>query len=161
PQKKQVLVKYSGGNSTNYFPGQMSFQESNFSLEILNTSRQDGQLYEYSVSKGPEEEVQQLQLKVYEPVSAPSIRVLSKELTNGSCTVTLNCTSELGDHVSYSWAGGSCSGNSSFLKLSWHVWNTSTTCFCTATNPVSTGAVPFDPIECGHEPGGSHSPLCL
>ncbi|NXM28136.1 SLAF1 protein, partial [Oxyruncus cristatus] len=157
PHRKQVLVKYSGGNPINHFQGQIRFHRSDFSLEILNTSRQDGQLYEYSVSRGPEEEVQQIQLKVYEPVSHPSIQILSRELANGSCTITLNCTAEQGDDVSYSWgsqdsrASGPCSGNSSFLQLSYPLWNTSTACVCNATNPVSSRAVTFHPSECSHE----------
>ncbi|XP_027561170.1 signaling lymphocytic activation molecule-like [Neopelma chrysocephalum] len=159
--RKQVLVKYSGGNCTNHFQGQIRFHGSDFSLEILNTSRGDGQLYEYVVSKGPEEEVLQLQLKVYEPISHPSIRILSRELSNGSCTFALNCTTQEGDEVSYSWGSqdsgisgnsGPCSGNSSFLSLSHPPWDTNIPCVCTATNPVSSGAVAFQPPQCGHEP---------
>ncbi|NXF13420.1 SLAF1 protein, partial [Smithornis capensis] len=156
-RKKQVLVRYSGGNPTNYTLGQMRFQESDFSLEILNTSRQDGQLYEYSVSKGPEEEVWQIQLKVYEPVSDPSIQILSRESANGSCSVSLRCTAERGDDVSYSWgsrdsAPGLCSGNSSFLNLSYPVpWDGSTPCVCTARNPVSSRAVTLEPSQCSPE----------
>ncbi|XP_050186279.1 signaling lymphocytic activation molecule [Myiozetetes cayanensis] len=161
PHKKQVLVKYSGGKPTNHFQGQILFHESDFSLEILNTSRQDGQIYEYSVSTGREEEAQQIQLKVYEPVSHPSIRIVSREVANGSCSIALNCTAERGDDVSYSWGSqdsrtwGPCSGNSSFLHLSYPPWNTSSSCVCTATNPVSSRAVTFHPSECSHEPGGS------
>ncbi|NXG01160.1 SLAF1 protein, partial [Sakesphorus luctuosus] len=160
PQKKQVLVKYSRDNFTNHFPGQMSFQKSDFSLEILNTTRWDGQLYEYSVSKGAVEEVQQVQLKVYEPVSTPTIQILSMELANGSCSITLNCTAEQGDDVSYSWdslasrTSGLCSGNSSSLHLSYPLRNSSTiSCICKATNPVSSRTVTFNPNHCSHQPG--------
>ncbi|NXK98346.1 SLAF1 protein, partial [Formicarius rufipectus] len=157
PQKKQVLVKYSGNNSTNYFPGKMNFQSLDFSLEILDTSREDGQLYEYSVSRGPEEEVQQIQLRVYEAVSDPTIRILSKELANGSCTLTLNCSAGQGDDVSYSWhshdrrTSGLCSANSSSLHLSYPLWTTTVSCVCTTTNPVSSRDVTFNPSECSHE----------
>ncbi|NXK43089.1 SLAF1 protein, partial [Piprites chloris] len=157
PQKKQVLVKYLGGNPINHFQGQIHFHSSDFSLEILNTSRQDGQLYEYSVSRGPEEEVQLIQLKVYEPVSRPSIQILSREVANGSCSVALNCTAERGDDVSYSWgsqdsgASGPCSANSSFLQLSYAPGNASTACVCTASNPVSSRAAAFQPSGCSHE----------
>ncbi|NWI54849.1 SLAF1 protein, partial [Calyptomena viridis] len=152
--KKQILVRYSGDNSTNYTPGQMRFQKLDFSLEILNTSRQDGQLYEYSVSKGSEEEVWQIQLKVYEPVSDPSIQILRRELANGSCSISLKCRAERGDDVSYSWdssTSGICSGNSSFLNLSYPLWNVSIPCVCTARNPVSSRAVTFDPSQCSSE----------
>ncbi|XP_051627096.1 signaling lymphocytic activation molecule-like [Manacus candei] len=162
--KKQVLVRYSGGNCTNHFQGQIRFHRADFSLEILNTSRRDGQLYEYVVSKGPEEEVQQIRLQVYEPVSHPSVRILSREVANGSCTVALNCTAERGDEVSYSWGSqdsgvpGLCSGNSSFLHLSYPPWDPHTPCVCTASNPVSSRAVAFQPPECGHEPRGAARP---
>lgn len=65
PQRKLVLLKYSGGNYTDFMQGRNRFHKLNFSLEILNTSRQDRQLYEYVVSKASEEEVWQIQLEVY------------------------------------------------------------------------------------------------
>jgi len=65
PQKKLILLKYSDGNYTNYMEERTRFQKMDFSLEILNTSREDRQLYEYIVTKGSEEEVWQIQLEVY------------------------------------------------------------------------------------------------
>lgn len=65
PQRKLVLLKYLGGNYTNYMKGRTRFHELDFSLEILNTSRQDRQLYEYIVSKESEEKIWQIQLEVY------------------------------------------------------------------------------------------------
>lgn len=65
PQRKLILLKYTDGNYTNYMRDRTRFHELDFSLEILNTSRQDGQLYEYIVSKGPEEKVWRIQLEVY------------------------------------------------------------------------------------------------
>ncbi|NWT90092.1 SLAF1 protein, partial [Lanius ludovicianus] len=136
PQKKKFLLKFSGGNFTEFEPGRMRFHRQDFSLEILNTSRGDGQLYEYSVSKGPEEEVWQVQLEVFEPVAHPSIRVLHRELSNGSCSLALRCSSERGDEVSYSWSGpgGICSGNGSFLNLSLSLRSAGLACVCTARN---------------------------
>ncbi|XP_029882275.1 signaling lymphocytic activation molecule isoform X1 [Aquila chrysaetos chrysaetos] len=161
PQRKLVLLKYSDGNYTNYMQGRTRFHKLDFSLEILNTKRQDRQLYEYIVSKGPEEKVWQIQLEVYEPVSDPSIQILSWVLANGSCTVTLNCTAEQGDKVSYSWGSwdtstlGLCSRNGSLLHLSYPLQNTSIPCTCTASNPVSSRVVAFNFSECSYEQGGS------
>ncbi|NXE84678.1 SLAF1 protein, partial [Cochlearius cochlearius] len=160
PQKKRVLLKYSGGNYTNYMEGRNRFHKRDFSLEILNTSRQDRQLYEYVVSKASEEEVWQIQLEVYEPVSDPSIQILSRALANGSCTVTLNCTAERGDNVSYSWDSRDlstsrlCSRNGSLLHLSYPLQNASVACACTATNPISSRVVTFNSSECNYEQGG-------
>ncbi|NXV24010.1 SLAF1 protein, partial [Cepphus grylle] len=164
PQRKLVLLKYLDGNYTNYMLGRACFHMVDFSLEILNTSREDRQLHEYIVSKGPEEKVWQIQLEVYEPVSHPSIQVLSWALANGSCAVTLNCTAERGDNVSYSWGSrdtgtlGLCSSNGSLLHLSYPLQNTSVACACTASNPVSRRVATFNSSECSYKQGGKSSP---
>ncbi|NXN22388.1 SLAF1 protein, partial [Nycticryphes semicollaris] len=159
PQRKLVLLKYWDGNYTNYMGrGRARFHVVNFSLEILNTSREDGQLYEYIISKGPEEKVWQIQLEVYEPVSNPSIQVLNWALANGSCAITLNCTAERGDNVSYSWdsgdtsrASGLCSHKGSLLHLSYPLQNASIACACTASNPISRRVVTFNSSKCSYE----------
>lgn len=95
-----------------------------------------------------------------EPVSDPSIQILSWELANGSCTITVNCTAERGDSVSYSWEGwdagtsGLCTHNGSLLHLSYPLQNSSIDCACTASNPISRGVVPFKSFECSYEQGG-------
>ncbi|XP_009945707.1 PREDICTED: signaling lymphocytic activation molecule-like, partial [Leptosomus discolor] len=160
PQRKLVLLKYSDGNYTNYMQGRAHFHKLDFSLEILNTSRQDRQLYEYIVSKGPEEKVWQIQLEVYEPVSDPSIQILSWALANGSCTVTLNCTAERGDSISYSWGSqdnstsGLCLHNGSLLHTSYPLQNSSIACACTASNPISSRVVNFNSSECSYKQAG-------
>ncbi|NXW59827.1 SLAF1 protein, partial [Eurystomus gularis] len=157
PQRKLVLLNYLNGNYTNYMEGRTRFHKLNFSLEILNTSRQDRQLYEYVVSKGSEEKVWQIRLEVYEPVSNPSIEILSWAPANGSCTITLNCTAERGDHISYSWDNWDtstprlCSRNGSLLHLSYPLQNTRIACSCTASNPVSSQVTTFNSSECSYE----------
>ncbi|NXN65959.1 SLAF1 protein, partial [Himantopus himantopus] len=160
PQSKLVLLKYLDGNYTNYMQGRTQFHKLDFSLEILNTSREDRQLHEYIVNKGSEEKVWQIQLEVYEPVSDPSIQILGWALANGSCTITLNCTAERGDNVSYSWGSqdthtsGLCSHDGSLLHLSYSLQNASVACTCTASNPVSSRVVAFSSSECSYEQGG-------
>ncbi|NXT58495.1 SLAF1 protein, partial [Pluvianellus socialis] len=161
PHRKLVLLKYSDGNYTNYMQGRVRFHKSDFSLEILNTSREDWQLHEYIVSEGPEEKVWQIQLEVYEPVSDPSIQILDRALANGSCTITLNCTAGRGDNVSYSWSSRDigtleplCSRNGSLLHLSYPLRNVSIACACTASNAVSSRVVTFNSSECSYEQGG-------
>ncbi|NWV04511.1 SLAF1 protein, partial [Ptilonorhynchus violaceus] len=155
PGKKNFLLKFSGGNVEEYEPGRMRFHRRDFSLEILNTSREDGRLYEYSVSTGQDEEVWQIQLDVFEPVADPSIRILHRELSNGSCSLALVCTSERGDEVSYSWDSREngtrriCSGNGSFLNLSYSLRNAGFRCVCTARNPVSSRDAAFHSAQCG------------
>ncbi|NWW54548.1 SLAF1 protein, partial [Pedionomus torquatus] len=157
PLRKLVLLRYLDGNYTNYMQGRARFHKVNFSLEILNTSREDRHLHEFIVTKGSEEKVWQIQLEVYEPVSDPSIQVLNWALANGSCTVTLNCTAERGDSISYSWdsgdtgASGLCSRNGSLLHLSYPLQNSSIACACTASNPVSRRVVAFNSSKCSYE----------
>ncbi|NWZ01469.1 SLAF1 protein, partial [Loxia curvirostra] len=155
PLRKKFLLKISGGNHTEYEPGRMRFHREDFSLEILNTSRDDGRLYEYSVSKGEEEEVWQVQLEVFEPVAHPSIRILRQDSSNGSCSLALRCSSERGDDVSYSWAsrdngtGGICRANGSVLALRFPLRSAAFGCVCTARNPVSSRRAAFDAARCG------------
>ncbi|NXL82162.1 SLAF1 protein, partial [Leptocoma aspasia] len=155
PQRKKFLLKISGGNYTEFEPGRMRFHRRDFSLEILNTSRDDRRLYEYSVSKGPHEEVWQIQLEVFEPVGHPSIRILRREQSNGSCSLSLRCSSERGDEVSYSWASrdndtvGICSGRGAFLNLSFPLRSAAFGCVCTASNPVSSRDAAFHSSQCG------------
>lgn len=93
-------------------------------------------------------------------MSDPSIQILGWALVNGSCTVTLNCTAERGDNVSYSWGSrdaptsGLCSRNGSLLHLSYPLHNASVACACTASNPVSSRVVAFKSSECSYEQEG-------
>ncbi|NWH82882.1 SLAF1 protein, partial [Piaya cayana] len=157
PQSKLILLKYSETNCTNYAQERTRFHQLNFSLEILNTSRQDQQVYEYIVSKGSEEKFWQIKLEVYEPVSNPRIQILNRTLAGSSCAVTLSCSAERGDNVSYSWGSrhantsGLCSHNSSVLHLSYPLHNASIACTCTASNPVSSRLVTFNSSACGSE----------
>ncbi|XP_071583252.1 signaling lymphocytic activation molecule-like [Heliangelus exortis] len=161
PGSKMVLLKYLNGHFINYMKGWIHFHEVNFSLEILNTTRRDRQCYEYMVTKGPEQKVWQIQLEVYEPVANPSIQLLRQDLANGSCTITLNCTAEQGDNISYTWGThdpstlGLCSGTGSLLHLSYPLQNRSISCLCNATNPVSSWLVTFNTSGCSSEQGGS------
>ncbi|NWS00452.1 SLAF1 protein, partial [Motacilla alba] len=157
PLKKKFLLKISGGNPVEFEPERMRFHEQDFSLEILNTSREDQRLYEYSVNKGSEEEVWQVQLEVFEPVAEPSIRILRRDSSNGSCSLALRCSSQRGDAVSYSWdsrdggSGGICSGNGSDLALSFPLRSAAFGCVCTARNPVSSRHAAFDAAQCGSQ----------
>nr|XP_021397855.1 signaling lymphocytic activation molecule [Lonchura striata domestica] len=157
PLKKKFLLKISGGNYTEFEPERMRFHKEDFSLEILNTSRDDQRLYEYSVSKGPEEEVWQIQLEVFEPVADPIIRILRRESSNGSCSLELRCSSERGDEVSYSWAsrdngtGGICAGSGGGLNLSYALRSAAFGCVCTASNAVSRRHAAFHAEQCGSE----------
>uniref|UniRef100_A0A8C8AWB4 Ig-like domain-containing protein n=1 Tax=Otus sunia TaxID=257818 RepID=A0A8C8AWB4_9STRI len=168
PQRKLVLLKYVDGNYTNYMQNRMRFHKSNFSLEILNTSRQGPR---QCLHPSPDTNLFLLPLSLsLEPVSDASIHVLSWALANGSCTVTLNCTAARGDDVFYSWnswdtsTSGLCSGSGSLLHFSYPLQNTSIACTCTANNSISSQVVTFNFSECSYEQGGkfpvADSALC-
>uniref|UniRef100_A0A8D0KX10 Ig-like domain-containing protein n=1 Tax=Strix occidentalis caurina TaxID=311401 RepID=A0A8D0KX10_STROC len=161
PQRKLVLLKYADGNYTNYMENRTRFHKSDFSLEILNTSRQDQQGPRQCLHPSPDTNLCLLPPSLsLEPVSDPSIHVLSWALANGSCTVTLNCTAARGDNVLYSWdswdtsTSGLCSGSGSLLHFSYPLQNTSVSCTCTASNSISRRVVIFNSSECSYEQGG-------
>ncbi|NXC40451.1 SLAF1 protein, partial [Penelope pileata] len=151
---KDILLRYNNGNFTNFMLGQNRFHPANFSLEILRTERQHQRLYEYTITMEKAEKSWQIQLEVYEPVSDPSIHVLNWTLANDSCTVILNCTVARGDNVSYSWASpeaitpSPCAHNGSLLQLSYSPPDSTLTCACTTSNPVSRRTAAFSSSIC-------------
>ncbi|NXB82563.1 SLAF1 protein, partial [Donacobius atricapilla] len=164
PRRKKTLGRLSGGNVTELEPGRARFHRRDLSLEILNASREDARLYEFSASRGHEERVWEVQLDVLEPVSRPRIRVLRREVSNGSCSLALGCASERGDHVSYTWHawhawhtwhggdggdGGLCSGSGELLNLSFALPGAGLRCACTASNAVGNRSAAFDAARCG------------
>uniref|UniRef100_A0A8C0E8J8 Ig-like domain-containing protein n=1 Tax=Bubo bubo TaxID=30461 RepID=A0A8C0E8J8_BUBBB len=160
PQRKLVLLKYADGNYTNYMENRTRFHKSDFSLEILNT-RFPRQGPRQCLHPSPDTNLYLLPPSLsLEPVSDPSIHVLSWALANGSCTVTLNCTAARGDNVLYSWdswdtsTSGLCSSSGSLLHFSYPLQNTSIACTCTASNSISSQVVIFNFSECSYEQGG-------
>lgn len=175
-QKKRFLLNLSRGSYVELDRDRVRFHSEDFSLEILNTSRDDERLYEYSVSMGKEEEkVWEIQLEVYEPVAHPEIRVLHRELSNGNCSLALLCSSETGDKVSYIWdsrdikdihsirdtkdtgnywdiwnpGDGICSGHGALLNVSFPLRGEASRCVCTARNPVGSRSAAFNISRCG------------
>ncbi|NXH19726.1 SLAF1 protein, partial [Bucco capensis] len=167
PGKKQILLSYHNGTYSNNLEGRIHFHQLNFSLEILNTSRQDRQLYEYVVSKRSEEKVWQIQLEVYEAVLNPTIELLTWALTNDSCSLSLKCTAERGDNLSYSWDCCHsiplelCFQQGSILHLSYLLPNSSITCSCRASNPVSSSITTFTSSQCSSKQGGKDLHLLI
>uniref|UniRef100_A0A672UJQ6 Ig-like domain-containing protein n=1 Tax=Strigops habroptila TaxID=2489341 RepID=A0A672UJQ6_STRHB len=159
PQRKLILLKYLDGKYTNYMQERTRFHMLDFSLEILNTSRQDRQLYEYIV-RFPRHNPLPLPSLSPEPVSDPTIQILGWVLANDTCNITLNCTAERGDNISYSWGSGDnstsglCSHNSSLLHLTYPLQNSSISCSCTTSNPVSTQVIAFNSSKCSYKQMG-------
>uniref|UniRef100_A0A8D0GSC0 Signaling lymphocytic activation molecule N-terminal domain-containing protein n=1 Tax=Sphenodon punctatus TaxID=8508 RepID=A0A8D0GSC0_SPHPU len=157
-QRKNKIITRTGERYDNKEEGRIDFHHENFSLTILNTRREDEGTYEAAVDRGNVEEILYLHLEVYEEVSIPTIQVISKTLGNESCTMTLNCTSEQGDRVEYSWdcTDGNVSrlppSNHSILPMSLSPKEVSFSCTCTAKNPVSEKASNFSSsVECSNQ----------
>ncbi|XP_067416403.1 signaling lymphocytic activation molecule [Emydura macquarii macquarii] len=160
--KKKIIIVYSGNNYTNYMKDRIKFHHENFSLEILETRREDANHYEYTVIKGPEENSLRLRLEVYEQVSNPNIQIINSTQGNDSCTMTLGCTVERGDNVTYHWSCGQGKApplflhNGSRLHLSLSPEESSFFCLCNASNRVSWQPTSFSSsVECSKERGGS------
>ncbi|NXA75318.1 SLAF1 protein, partial [Thryothorus ludovicianus] len=104
--RKKFLVKIHGGNFTQHDKERLRFHPRNFSLEILETSRADTGIYEFSViTSKEEEETFQIQLRVLEAVADPSILILGREWSGGRCSLALRCSAARGDEVSFTWGG--------------------------------------------------------
>ncbi|XP_019412329.1 PREDICTED: signaling lymphocytic activation molecule-like [Crocodylus porosus] len=162
PVTKSIILDYAGGNYTIKLNQRIRFHPTNFSLEIMETSKQDEETYTFTGTQGAVEKVLSLRLEVYEEVSVPIIQV-NKSLSNKSCTLTLNCMAEKGDNMTYCWscperhATWPCLHNGSLFNLSLGLWETSLTCVCTVSNPVSRYSTPINAsAECSVELRGSY-----
>lgn len=65
PVTKSIILDYSGGNSSIKLNQSMRFHPTNFSLEILETSRQDAEMYTFTGTQQYEEKEVHLRLEVY------------------------------------------------------------------------------------------------
>lgn len=92
-----------------------------------------------------------LQLKLYEQVSTPEIKVLNWTQENGNCSMMLACEVEKGDNVVYSWSeklgiDPLIPANSShLLHLSLGPQHVNNVYVCTVSNPVSNRSWSFNP----------------
>ncbi|XP_072356609.1 SLAM family member 5-like [Scyliorhinus torazame] len=124
----------------------------NFSLQISDLQREDAGGYEvlFVTTDSGEETRESFQLDVYEPVTGTEI---SREITD-NCTVTLTCSVNTGDHISFRWWRGQTAliNNSSHhlstngQELQFHVTEDTngTVYMCEARNPVSEGTAQFN-----------------
>ncbi|XP_072354376.1 CD48 antigen-like [Scyliorhinus torazame] len=123
----------------------------NFSLQISDVQREDAVGYEVFVTRDSGEETREsFQLDVYEPVTGTEI----KQKITDNCTMTLTCSVNTGDHISFRWWRGQTAliNNSSHhlstngQELQFHVTEDTngTVYMCEARNPVSEGTAQFN-----------------
>ncbi|XP_036057742.1 signaling lymphocytic activation molecule isoform X2 [Onychomys torridus] len=150
--KKIVSFDLAKGGYPDHLEDGYQFQPENLSLRILgNRTESEGW---YFVNLEENVAVQQfcMQLKLYEQVSTPEIKVLNKtqENENGTCSLILACTVKKGDHVAYNWsdeAGAhllSQANHSHLLSITLSNQHQNSIYSCTASNPVSSRSQTFD-----------------
>ncbi|GAB1285712.1 Signaling lymphocytic activation molecule [Apodemus speciosus] len=150
--RKIVSVDLSKGGSPDHLEDGYQFQSKNLSLKVLGNRRESEGVYFVSVEENVSVQQFCIQLRLYEQVSTPEIKVLNKtqENENGTCGLLLACTVKKGDHVAYSWrdeAGThllSPANRSHLLHVILSNQHQDSIYNCTASNPVSNRSKTFD-----------------
>ncbi|XP_078073575.1 SLAM family member 9-like [Mustelus asterias] len=109
--------------------------------------KSDQGFYEVNARSGQRVYEKIIELRVYERVSRPRIRLMNNVSSGGICNVTLSCSVESGSGLLYSWwrgreeakTGGPhiVTNNGRELRVSSNLYVTSTVYSCTVRNPVS------------------------
>ncbi|XP_035940608.1 signaling lymphocytic activation molecule isoform X2 [Halichoerus grypus] len=150
-KKKIVSLDLPEGGSPRYLENGYTFHLENLSLGILESRKENEGWYFMTLEENFSVRHFCLQLKLYEQVSTPEIKVLNWTQENGNCSLTLACEVEKGDYVVYSWSEEMATdplipANGSYLlHLSLGPQNVNNVYFCTATNPISNRSQIFTP----------------
>ncbi|XP_036127781.1 signaling lymphocytic activation molecule isoform X2 [Molossus molossus] len=159
--KKIVSLDLPEGGIPRYSEGGYMFYLENLNLEIAESKKEhEGQ---YTLTMEENDSVQNfcLQLKLYEQVTTPEIKVLNWTQENGNCNLTLACMVKQGDHVAYSWSKKSdnyplsTANDSHILQLTLGPQDADNIYICIASNPISSHFQTFEPVStCGsYSPG--------
>ncbi|XP_003415237.2 signaling lymphocytic activation molecule [Loxodonta africana] len=161
-KKKIVSLDPSERSSPPNLEDRYKFHLESLSLEILKSRKEDEGWY--SMTTEQNHSVQQfcLELRLYEEVSTPEIKVLNWTQETGNCSLLLACTVEKGDHVVYSWSKEmdvhplSLANSSHLLYLTLGPQHVNNMYICTVSNPVSNRSQIFIPgPSCGPNPSES------
>ncbi|XP_032498924.1 signaling lymphocytic activation molecule-like [Phocoena sinus] len=150
-KKKIVSLDLRKGDSPRHLENGYEFHPENLSLRILKSRKEDEGWYFMSLEENISVQHFCLQLKLYEQVSTPEIKVLNSSQENGNCSLMLACMVEKGDHVAYNWseeAGApllSPTKNSHLLYLTLGPQDANNIYVCTVSNPISNGSQTFIP----------------
>ncbi|XP_046949064.1 signaling lymphocytic activation molecule isoform X2 [Lynx rufus] len=164
PQKnvktKIVSLSLPERASPRFLENGYKFHPENLKLEILQSKKENEGWYFTTLEENFSVRHFCLQLKLFEQVSTPEIKVLNWTQENGNCSLTLACDVEKGDHVAYSWreetgADPPISANSSHLHLSLGPQHVHNVYVCTVSNPISNHSQTFTPGSmCMPDPPG-------
>lgn len=149
--KKIVSFDLSKGGYPDHLEDGYQFQSKNLSLKVLGNRRESEGLYFVTVEENVSVHQSCTQLKLYEQVSTPEIKVLNKtQEENGTCHLLLACMVKKGDNVSYSWSDEagtrllSQANRSHLLHLILSNQHQDSIYNCTASNPVSSRSRTFN-----------------
>ncbi|XP_073903792.1 signaling lymphocytic activation molecule isoform X1 [Castor canadensis] len=152
-KKKIVSLRPSEVDSLHYLEAGYQFHLENLSLGILRSRKENEGWYLMSLEENVSVQHFCVELKLYEKVSTPEIKVINRtqENENGTCSLLLACTVEKGDHVAYTWnneAGSpllSPGNNSHLLHFTLDLQHADAIYICTVSNPISNGSQAFNP----------------
>ncbi|KAJ1064279.1 hypothetical protein K5549_014693 [Capra hircus] len=157
-KKKIVSLDLRKGDSPRLEDG-YEFHLENLSLRILKSRKEDEGWYFISLEENVSVQHFSLQLKLYEQVSTPQIKVLNSTQEDGNCSLMLACVVEKGDHVTYNWseeAGApllSPTNSSHLLYLTLGPQHANNVYICIASNPISNSSQTFIPwSRCSSRP---------
>ncbi|XP_053464079.1 signaling lymphocytic activation molecule isoform X1 [Nycticebus coucang] len=160
-KKKIVSLDPSEGGRPRYLKDRYKFHLENLSLDILESRKEDEGWYFMTLEKNDSVQHFCRQLKLYEQVSTPEIKVLNKTQENGTCTLMLACMVEKGDNVVYSWSEKADSqplssvNSSHLLSVTLGPQQADDTYICTVSNPISNHSKAITPWpRCHTEPSG-------
>ncbi|KAL1769717.1 signaling lymphocytic activation molecule [Sigmodon hispidus] len=163
--KKIMSFDLTKGGYPDHLEDGYQFQPENLSLRILGNRRESEGWYFVSLEENVSVQQFCMQLKLYEQVSSPEIKVLNKtQDENGTCSLMLACTVKKGDHVTYSWSDEagihllSPANRSHLLYVTLSNKHHGSMYNCTASNPVSNRSRTFNLLqECTPESSESRS----
>uniref|UniRef100_A0A452SLM2 Signaling lymphocytic activation molecule family member 1 n=1 Tax=Ursus americanus TaxID=9643 RepID=A0A452SLM2_URSAM len=157
-KKKIVSLDLPEGGSPRYLENGYTFHLENLSLGILESRKENEGWYFMSLEENFSVRHFCLQLRLYEQVSTPEIKVLNWTQENGTCSLTLACEVEKGDYVAYSWSEEGATNplipdnSSHLLRLRLGPQNVTNVYVCTVSNPISSRSQTFTPkSKCGPE----------
>uniref|UniRef100_A0A9L0JW01 Signaling lymphocytic activation molecule n=1 Tax=Equus asinus TaxID=9793 RepID=A0A9L0JW01_EQUAS len=172
-KKKIVSLSLPEGSSVGYLEDGYKFHLENLSLEIPESRKKDEGWYIMTLEGNISVQHFCLQLKLYEQISTPEIKVLNRTQENGNCSLVLACMVEKGDHVAYRWSEEavthplSPANGSHLLYLTLGPQHANKVYICTVSNPISSYSQTFSPwAGCRPDPPvsrqwGLYAGLCL
>ncbi|XP_032174508.1 signaling lymphocytic activation molecule isoform X2 [Mustela erminea] len=151
-KKKIASLDLPEGGSPRYLENGYTFHLENLSLGILESRKENEGWYFMTLEENFSVRHFCLQLKLYEQVSTPEIKVLNLTRGNGNCSLTLACGVEKGDYVVYNWSEEvatdpltPANNSTHLLHLNLGAQHVNNVYVCTVSNPISSRSRTFTP----------------